>query len=174
MIKNIKTACNIVFLLIALFSISCVSGVRLNTQGAQDFEVMGTYRVIYYGCNFLNDLETIVFFDREDDSYIFDPFAPEFNYREKKGMDATTAFAAAEHFLQCNSSYGGTQLRMIIGPDSRIVGYELRPLYMPYVYGVQDVLDTNYVLRGDKVVITIRLVPSVERMIHGDGVSDRE
>jgi hypothetical protein len=174
MLKNIKTACNVFFLLLASLSISCVPGIRLDTQGAQHSEVTGKYRVIFYGCNFLNDFETIVLLDKEDDNYVFDPFAPEFNYREKTGMDAATAFAAAEHFLQCSSSFNGTQLREILGPDTRVVGYELRPLYFPFVYGVDDVLDTNYVLRGDKVVIWIRLDPFIERMIHGDGVRDRE
>ncbi|MDH4230541.1 MAG: hypothetical protein OEW04_00755 [Nitrospirota bacterium] len=174
MLKNVKTACNVFFLLLASLSISCVPGIRLDTQGAQHSEVTGKYRVIFYGCNFLNDLETIVLLDKEDDNYLFEPYAPEFKYREKKGMDAATAFAEAENFLQCNASFSRTQLRKIIGHDGGIVGYELRPLYAPFTYGVDDVLDANYVVRGDKVVIFIRLVPSVERMLQGDGGRDIE
>ena len=174
MIKNAKRACYIVFLLFVSFSISCAPGTRLNTQGVPPQEVTGTYRVIFYGCNFMNDLETIVIFDKEDDNYFFDPYAPEFKYREKKAMDSAAAFAEAEDFLRCNASFSSIQLRQITGPDGVVVGYELRPLYFPYGYGVQDVLDTNYFLKADKVVAVIRLIPSVERMIHGGGVIDRE
>lgn len=174
MIRNVKTACIAVFLLLASFGISCVPGIRLDTRGAQDSEVTGTYRVIFYGCNFLNDLETIALLDKEGDKYIFDPYAPEFKYREKAGMDAPAALEAAEHFLNCNASFRSTQLRRIIGPDASIVGYELRPLYFPFVYGFQDVLETDYVVRGDKVVITIRLFPSVERMLQGDDERERD
>ena len=174
MIKNVKNTCVIAFLLLASLLISCAPGVRLNTQGAQDSEVTGRYRVIFYGCNFLNDLETIAFLDKEEDKFIFDPYAPEFNYREKAGLDGPTALAAAEHFLNCNGSYSRTQLREVIGPDNDIVGYELRPLYFPFTYGVDDVLETNYVIRGDKVVIYIRLDPSVERRLRSGSGLDIE
>jgi hypothetical protein len=174
MIKNVKNTCVIAFLLLASLLISCAPGVRLNTHGAQDSEVTGRYRVIFYGCNFLNDLETIAFLDKEEDKYIFDPYAPEFNYRVKAGLDGPTSLAAAEHFLNCNASYVRTQLRRIIGPDNDIVGYELRPLYAPFTYGFDDVLETDYVIRGDKVVIYIRLVPSVERRLRDGFGHDRE
>ena len=174
MIKNVKSTCVIAFLLSASFLISCAQGIRLNTLGAQGSEVTGRYRVIFYGCNFLNDLETIAFLDKEDDKYIFDPYAPEFNYREKTGLDGPTALAAAEHFLNCNGSYSRTQLRRVVGPDNEIVGYELRPLYAPFTYGVDDVLETDYVIRGDKVVIYIRLIPSVERRLRGGPGRDRD
>jgi hypothetical protein len=53
----------------------------------------------------------------------------------------------------------------IIAPNGDILGYEVRPLYYPFTYGVEDVLETDYRRKGDKVVITIRLVPSVQRML---------
>ena len=174
MIKNVKSTCFIAFLLLASLLSSCASGVRLKTQGAQDSEVAGRYRVIFYGCNFLNDLETVAFLDKEEDKYSFDPYAPEFNYREKAGLDGPTALAAAEHFLNCNGSYSRTQLLRVIGPDNDIAGYELRPLYVPFTYGVDDVLETDYVIRGDKVVIYIRLIPAVERRLRDGRGHDRE
>ena len=167
MIKNVKSTYVIASWLLASLLMSCMPGVRLATQGAQDSEVTGRYSVIFLGCNFLNDLETIAFLDKEDDRYIFDPYVPEFNYRVKAGLDGPTALAAAEHFLNCNGSYSRTQLRRIIGPDNDIIGYELRPLYDPFTYGIDDVLETDYVIRGDKVVIYIRLDPVVERKLRG-------
>jgi hypothetical protein len=168
---------NLLFVLLLLYTlsfISCTPGIRLNTQGAQDSEVMGTYTVIFYGCNFLDDLETIAFLDKEGDRYTFEPFAPAFRFRIKKGMDAKDAIAEAGRFVGCNTSFSRAQLSRIIGPDSDTLGYEVRPLYHSFARGAGDVLRTYYRLRGDKVVITIRLVPSVERMLEGGDSLERE
>jgi hypothetical protein len=170
-IKNMLFA---LFLLCALSYISCTPGIRLNTQAAQDAQVAGTYTVIFYGCNFLDDLETIAFLDKEDDRYTFEPFAPAFNYRVKKGIDAKDALAEATKFVSCNSSFSHAQLSRIIAPDGDTLGYEIRPLYHSFTYGVDDVLSTDYRIKGDKVVITVGLVPSVERMLENSGPHRRE
>jgi hypothetical protein len=162
------------FLLCALSYTSCTPGIRLNTQAAQDSQVAGTYTVIFYGCNFLDDLETIAFLDKEDDRYTFEPFAPDFNYRVKKGIDAKDALAEATKFISCNSSFSRAQLSRILAPDGDTIGYEVRPLYHSFTYGVNDVLSTDYRIKGDKVVITVGLVPSVERMLENSGPHRRE
>jgi hypothetical protein len=163
-----------VFLLCALSFISCTPGIRLNTQAAQDSQVAGTYTVIFYGCNFLDDLETIAFLDKEGDQYTFVPFAPAFNYRVKKGIDARDAVAEATRFVGCNTSFSHAQLSRIIAPDGGTLGYEVRPLYHSFTYGVSDVLSTDYRIKGDKVVVTIGLVPSVQKMLENSGSRRRE
>ncbi len=164
----------ILFLLFALSCIGCTPGIRLNTRGAQDSQVTGTYTVIFYGCNYLDDLETIAFLDKEGDQYTLEPYAPDFNYRVKKGLDANDALAAAGRFVSCNTSFSRAQLSRITAPDGATLGYEVRPLYHSFTYGVDDVLFTDYILRGDKVVITIRLLPSIENMLEGSGPHRRE
>jgi hypothetical protein len=171
---KIKNVLFILFLLCALSFISCTPGIRLNTQGAQDSDVRGTYTVIFYGCNFLDDLETIAFLDKEGDQYTFEPFAPAFRYMVRKGMDAKDAVAEAGRFVSCNTSFSRSQLSRIIGPDGDTLGYEVRPLYHSFTYGVDDVLYTDYRIKGDKVVMTIRLVSSVEKMLEGSGPHRRE
>ncbi|MBS1126917.1 MAG: hypothetical protein H6Q93_906, partial [Nitrospirae bacterium] len=47
-----RTACAIVLWIAVCFCVSCTPGIRLNTQGAQDSEVTGTYTMILFGCNF--------------------------------------------------------------------------------------------------------------------------
>ncbi len=173
--RNAKTACLAAFLLSVLFCFSCAPGIRLNTQGAQDSEVTGTYRVIFYGCNFFNDLETIAFLDGEADQYTFEPYAPDFNYRIKKGVAAQEALGEANKFVNCNTSFSRAQLSKIVAPNGDTMGYEVRPLYYPFTYGVDDVLYTDYRIKGDKVVITIRLVPSVQKMLqNGNGVENEK
>jgi hypothetical protein len=163
-----------VFLLAVSFCVSCTPGIRLSTQGAQDSEVAGTYTVILYGCNFFNDLETIAFLDKNDDRYSFQPYAPDFKYREKKGMAAAEALAEAKKFVNCNTSFGQPQLSRIVAPDGDILGYEVRPLYYSFGYGGEDVLDTAYRIKGDRVVIRIWLNPSIEDMLQGGNGGDKE
>jgi len=52
-----------------------------------------------------------------------------------------------------------------------VIGFELRPLYLPFVYGTSDVLDIDYRSRGEKVIVTIRLKPFLEQQ---DGADFRQ
>jgi hypothetical protein len=167
-IKNVRIVCLAAFLLVALFVASCTSGIRLNTQGARYSEA-GTYRVILFGCNFNNDLETIAFLDKEDGNYTFEPYAPDFKFKIKKGVAAKEALQEAEEFVKCNTSFLHAWIYGIIGPNGEILGYEVRPFYEPLTYGSEVVLLTDYWLKGDKVVIRIRLDPTVEMMLQGGG-----
>jgi hypothetical protein len=161
-------------LIFALFFVSCTSGIRLNTKGAQESEIAGTYDVILYGCNFNNDLETIAFLQKEGAQYIFEPFAPDFKYRTKKGIPAEEALQEAKEFANCGTSFMRSQLSSIIAPDGDILGYEVRPLYEPLTYGVEDVLAVDYNLKGDKVSIMVRLIPSVEKILEGGGEREKK
>ena len=150
---------HILLLMLGVFlgAVSCAPGIHLNTRGAQDAEVTGTYTVIYYGCNFLNDLETIVFLQREDGKYPFEPYAPAFEYRVKKGLPVKEALESAMKFVSCNASFSRAQVNAIVGPDGETIGYEVRSLYQPLTYGAGDVLYVNYGLKDGKVVINVGL-----------------
>lgn len=168
-IKSTQIICLAAFLLAALFVVSCASGIRLKTQGTRYSEAAAIYRVILFGCNFNNDLETIAFLDKESDKYVFEPYAQDFKFKIKKGVPAKEALKEAGEFVNCNTSFLYFQTYGIIGPNGETLGYEVRPLYQPFAYGAQDVLLTDYWLKDDKVVIKIRLNPSVERMLQGGG-----
>jgi len=170
--KKAKTLYILLLMFGLLFSsVSCAPGIRLSTQAAPEPEVTGNYTVIYYGCNFFNDFETIAFLDREDGAYNFEPYAPEFAYRVKKGLSAKEAFESAMKFVSCNSSFSRAQVSRILGPNSETIGYEVRPLYQPFAYGAGDVLFVSYGLKDGKVVITVRLQ---EVMLQEGGISHRE
>jgi len=161
-------------LLCLLLCFSCAPGIRLNTQEVTDSQVTGAYELILYGCNFNNDLETIAFLQKEGARYKFEPYAPDFSYKTKKGVPAKEALQEARDFVNCSTSFSRSQLSSIVGPDGDILGYEVRPLYHPFTYGVDDVLNTYYRLKGDRVVITVRLIPSVETMLQDGGPGERE
>jgi len=173
MTKNTKSV-YLLSLMFALFCISCTSGIRLNTKGAQESEIAGAYDVILYGCNFNNDLETIAFLQKDGTQYTFEPFAPDFKFRTKKGVPAKEALQEATEFVNCSTSFMHSQLSSIVAPNGDILGFEVRPLYEPLTYGFDDVLYTYYKIEGDKVIIKVRLMPSVERMLQGDGARERE
>jgi hypothetical protein len=161
-------------LCITLLALSCTPGVRLNYQGTQASEVTGTYTVIFYGCNFLDDPETIAFLDKEGDQYTFEPYAPDFKYRVKKGIDGKDALAEAMKFVSCNTAFRRSQLSRILAPNGDTLGYEVRPLYQSFVYGADDVLYTDYRLKDHKVIIYVRLIPSIQMMLEGGGGRERE
>lgn len=162
-----KTAC-LAFLL-AVFSVSCTPGIRLDTQEAQDSEVTGTYRVLFFGCNFNNDIETIAFLDRDDDQYAFKPHAPDISYLVRKEVAAGEAVAETKEFVNCSTAFRGSRLSKIIGPEGDILGYEVRPFYDPLSYGVADVLEADYRLKDHKVVVTIKLKRSAGMRLQDGG-----
>ncbi len=137
----------------------------LKTEAAKASEVTGTFTLILYGGGYSDDLETIAFLDYEGDQYTFEPFAPDFDFRIIKGVPAQEALKRAEKFVNFHNSFWRTQLSKITDHKGNIVGYEVRPLYLPTTYAVSDVLDVHYWLKEKgKVKITIRLVPELEKM----------
>lgn len=170
---------NMVLMFGLLFgSVSCTKEIRLNTQWDQDAEVKGNYTAIYYGCNFLNDLETIAILEKEGNKYPFEIYAPDFQYRVKKGLSSTEAIETAKKFVNCNASFTRSKVSRILAPNGETIGYEVRPLYLSYRYGVDDVLEVDYRLKDKNVVITIRLRASTEMMLKNGGerlkIRDRE
>ncbi len=157
-----------------LVSHAALAGDLLKTAPAQDSELTGTFDVILYGCNYFNDPESIVFFDRADDALTFDPFAPSFNYRVRKGVNSADLLEHAKKFLNCNVALRGFELKKIVAEDNRVIGYELRPHYDSFVYGITEPLSVYYRIKGDKVRIDLRLDPSVEHMLReGNDKPDR-
>jgi hypothetical protein len=137
----------------------------LKTEKAKVDDITGTFTLILYGGRYSDDIETIAILDREGDQYNFEPYTPEFDYRIKKGVQAKDVIREAEKFVSFHRSFWHSQLSKIIDNKGNIIGYELRPLYLPFSYGISDVMDVYYWLKkGNKVKVTIRLTPSIERL----------
>lgn len=137
----------------------------LKTKEATDKEVTGVFTLILYGGRYLDDLETVAILDLEKDKYTFEPFAPEFDYIIEKGVSAKDALRTAKKFVSFHHAFHRLVLSKILDKKGNIIGYEVRPIYMPFVYGISDVIDVYYWLKkGNKIKITIRLTPSIERI----------
>jgi hypothetical protein len=140
-------------------------GKRLTTVSSPITAINGIFTLILYGGKHSNDLETLVILAKESDRYTFEPFAPEFRYTVKKGIPAKEAIAEAEMFVNRHSSFLHSRISGIIDDKGNIFGYEFRPLYFPLTYGVEDVIDVNYRMDTNKIVVSISLKPSVEKML---------
>ena len=159
-------------ILCTMFVMSCLAafagcaapGSLIHTEPPGDKEISGIFTLILYGGNYLDDLETVAFLDREGDAYIFDIFAPDFNYRTIKGLSATEGLKRAEEFVSRNPSFNYVLLSSIVEDKADNIGYEVRPLYRSFTYGTDDLLDITYGQKGNKVEVHVRLKPSIEKL----------
>jgi hypothetical protein len=165
-----KVLAALVIASIALFQ-GCPAGKRLPTQEMTALAPSGGYSLLLFGCRYPDDIMNVAFLDKEGDRFHFDIYAPDYDFTVLSGVPATDALARAESFIRCNLHYERSQLREIMAPEGGVIGYEVRPLYSPLRYGALDVMNINYYLRGDSVVIYIRLDPRVEALINSQ---DRE
>ena len=152
------------FVIVCLMAIAgCATpGSLIHTDPPGDKEISGVFTLILYGGNYLDDLETVAFLDREGDAYTFDIFAPDFDYRTIKGLSAAEALKKADEFVSRNTSFHQIRLSSIVEDKAGNIGYEVRPLYLPFTYGTDDLLDISYGEKGNKVVVNVRLKHSVE------------
>jgi hypothetical protein len=148
---------------------SCMSGKRLDIKGANPADIQGTYSLLLYGCKYGNDLENLAILYRDEGPFTFEIYSLPTSYQVKKGLPADEALKQAHQFLRCSTNYWKTNLSKIVDRQDTIVGYELRPLYAPYEWGLMDVLDISYWLNDSKVTVYIKLDPSTEKSIENNG-----
>ncbi|MCL4475080.1 MAG: hypothetical protein M1508_02465 [Nitrospirae bacterium] len=129
---------------------------------AEIANVTDKFTLILYGAEHSNDVETVAILDKEGDRYTFEPFAPKFKYAVKRGLPAKEALEEAGKFISWHNSFHQSQLRGIIDENGNVLGYELRPLYLPFTFGIDDIMDIDYRMRADKIAVIIRLKPFIQ------------
>ncbi len=160
-----------IIILINLFLVGGC-GTYATLRSVSPDEIHGRFDLIIYGGRYLDDIETVAILDNHDDRYIFRVFAPLYDFKVEKGMDKESAIKRAEGFLRSQRGVFNIKVSSI-SVNGTIAGYELIPLYDPFMYGTQDVLDTEYLIRDDEILVRIRLKPLVERMLSdGNGIKD--
>ena len=167
----------IFFFSIVIFALaagSCALGNRLDMKTAADSDLAGSFDLILYGCTYHNDLETIAILAKEDGPYVFEPYAPDYNYLVIKGVPAREALDQAQKFVNCHNAFRRAQLSRLVDAKGDTLGFEVRPLYLPFVYGIDDAISADYRIEDGKVVVKIRLLPSVERMLSDGGSHDKD
>jgi hypothetical protein len=134
---------------------SC-AGRYLRTESATPTEITGSYTLILYGGNYANDIKTVVILAKEGTPYTFDVFAPAFDYRVIKNVPAPEALEKAEKFVSFHPDFWKIQISEIVDPKGSAIGYEVKPLYYPTVFGYPNIIRTYYRMIGDKVTVYIR------------------
>ncbi len=162
-----------VTLLLVLTLNGCVPGKRLIPSDAKPAEMTGNYTLLLYGCHYASEVKNAAFFVEEGSKYPLEIFDLDSSYKTIKGLTVQEALAKAESFLRCSSyAVWQTVLRRIPDDNGGTIGYEMRPLYIPYQLGQADVLDINYFLKKEKVRAYIMLDRDVERNLEAAGDSN--
>jgi hypothetical protein len=162
----ITTMC-IVFLSKAAFSEQvALLETSLKTTEVKESDIQkGAFSLILYGGRHGDDIETFAILDYEGDSYTFEPYAPEFDYKIKKGLSSSDALKKAKKFVGFHRLFWRFQFSKILDTGGKVIGYEVRPLYLRYEYGTSDVMEIFYWLKDQgKIKVSIRLAPLVERI----------
>jgi hypothetical protein len=161
-----------VITLVSAVVLSCAGGNYLKTETLKDGKgLTGTFTVILYGANHIDDIATVAILDIEGDGYEIELFAPDFTFVVNEGQSAGEAMDSARHHVSFHPVFLRAHLRKILSHDGSVIGYELRPVYYPLAHGVSDVMKVHYfMMEGGKVRAHIRLKDSVD--IRGDGEGD--
>lgn len=154
-----------VFTLAVLLIRTFVGGKNLMTDTAETSEITGTYRLILYGAGHRNDMETVAILDKEDDIYTIDPHAPPERYRTKKNVSAQQALEEAKNFISWHHLFQSYQIRKVMDERGTAIAYEMRPLYRPETFGVDDVIETTYTVKKRTVTVSVTLLPSVAQIV---------
>jgi len=76
----------------------------------------------------------------------------------------------AEKFVSFHNSFWKYHLSKIVNHEGVSIGFEVKPLYIPFVYGFSDIVDVYYWLKGDgKVKVVIKLDSNLVERIHFPG-----
>jgi hypothetical protein len=145
-----------------------MAGNQLIPESAGPAGIQGTYTVFFYGCRYPDDIENMAVLVDESGPYPVELYAPAFMYKEKKGMAASQALAEANTFITCSfHKTWQSRFRKIPDANGRTIGYELKPLYVPWEIGVPEVLLSSYALKDGKVTVYIELDPLLKRRNEG-------
>jgi len=84
------------------------------------------------------------------------------------GLTGQQALQTARRFIDFYAQHNTTGQRAITSPAGEVIGYELRPLYHPFVYGVSDVMDITYDHQSQgKVIVSVELLFHGEQQLRG-------
>jgi hypothetical protein len=144
---------------------SCTPSASLRTVSANPAEMSGTYTVFLYGARHSNDIETVAILAKEETPYTFEIYSPDFNYKTIKGMPADQAYKRAAAFVSFHYAFDYSVISRILDKNGAVIGYEVRPYYKPFEFGYYNVFDVSYTPQDSKVIVSIHLIPAVEKYL---------
>ncbi len=143
---------------------------QLKTVEATPQDISGSFTLIKYGGRYADDFETVALLDKEGDGYTLIPFAPDFDFKIKEGLSGEEAFEESRKFVSFHPAFWRLQIRKIISIKGETIGYEIKPLYLPFYFGFSDIIDIYYWLKKEgEIKVMIKLLPAIERMKYHGG-----
>lgn len=144
-----------------MLSISCSLGKFMKTETVSEVDISGFYTLFLY-----NDWmdKKIAILDIEGDGYTFVMSGSRYNYVSQKGVSAEDALKSAVGFIYSQRN----QWKIIQDDNGNIIGYDLRPLYHTTRYGASDILDVAYRAENDKVIVSVYIKQSIQRLYYRD------
>ncbi|HUL01263.1 MAG TPA: hypothetical protein VLX29_10485 [Nitrospirota bacterium] len=168
--KNLKTAFTFTICLGVVLSLQACAGMQLTPITANPSEISGTYTLILYGCHYPDDVQNMALLIDEKNEHPVDIYALDDMYKTKKGLTGSEALSEANKFITCSThTVWQTVLRKIADDNNRTIGYELKPLYRTWEFGVPEVLFSSYSLKNGIVTAYIRLEPGAWLNVYGGG-----
>jgi hypothetical protein len=151
-------------LVLAAMLQACMAGKQLMTSGADPAEVKGTYTLLLYGCHYPAQIQEVAILVEEGSKYPVKIHDLDSSYTVKQGVPAAEALSEADRFVRCSANrIWRTEMKKILDDAGGTIGYEVRPLYMPVVFGFPDVVKVSYSLQKGTVWAYVRLFPDVEK-----------
>lgn len=154
-----------------LFAVASTASARnLSTDAVKPADIQsGTYTLIAHGCNSAEDLSPVAILQKEGTPYSFSIVEPRGQYEQVPGLSAGEAMRRAEEFAQCSPSAGKTAVTEIRDSNNTVIGYEVKPTFLPLRSGSSDGVDTSYRVKGDKVLAYIEPDPLLQGNAMGGG-----
>ena len=168
--KRIKTIFISAISIAVVLTLEACASMQLTPRSADPSEIKGTYTLILYGCTFPADIENMAILVDDKSEYPVNIYDLDGMYKTTKGLTGSQALSEANKFINCSKyTVWQTVLRRIADNNGKTIGYELKPLYRSWEFGVPEVLLSSYSLKKGKVSAYIRLDESVWQLIHGAG-----
>ncbi len=146
---------------------------EVSVEQCDEIDIKGTFNLIIYSNSFINDPETFIFLDRVDDKIKILPYAPAFKYRAIENLNEKEAMKIVNEILRDSSFISSIKCSTLYDKEN-IIGYELKPLYFPWIFGILEPVETVYKKEEGFILIYIRLNPMVERQLNFEGDSNKE
>jgi hypothetical protein len=155
--------CFFIFLIVITIACTSINFNNIKKEPFKDGEVItGNFNFILYGGTHSEDLETVVILDTVDDKYSFVPYASEYQFLIKNNYANDRALQTAIRSIGWHYLFMRAQVSKILDQQSNLIGYEVKPLYMPLRFGSPDILDVHYNLRGDNIYFYVVLKDDLE------------
>lgn len=146
---------------------------EVKTFEVSEDSIKGVFDVVVFSNAFINDPETLILLDRVDDGSTIRPYAPDFKFTVYQNLSESEALKIVRQLLNSQSSISGYRI-IEIRHFEKSLGFEIRPLYWPWIFGVSETLETLYRKRGNTVEVFIRLKSQVERQLNSGDTIERD